>query len=153
MKTRLDIVLLLIAVALLFGCDQEARMSQQGFRLPDGDPDAGRAAFLYMQCHQCHTIAGEKLPAIPGMDPPYVELGGKVSRVKTYGELITAIINPSHKLALGYAKEVVADNGESHMYIYNSHMTVQELIDIVMYLQPKYDVKVPAYHYRVYPIT
>ena len=39
------------------------------------------------------------------------------------------------------------------MYIYNSHMTVQELIDIVMYLQPKYDVKVPAYHYRIYPTT
>lgn len=153
MKNRLDIALLLIAIAILSGCDQEARMSQQGFRLPDGDAEAGRAAFLNMQCHQCHTIAGEKLPEIPGMDPPYVELGGKVSRVKTYGELITAIINPSHKLARGYAKEVVADNGESHMYIYNSHMTVQELIDIVMYLQPKYDVKVPAYHYRVYPIT
>jgi hypothetical protein len=124
MKIRLDIALLLVAVAILSGCDQEARMSQQGFRLPDGDADAGRAAFLYMQCHQCHTIAGEQLPEIPGMDPPYVELGGKVSRVKTYGELITAIINPSHKLARGYAKEVVADNGESHMYIYNSHMTV-----------------------------
>ena len=153
MKIRADIALLLISVAILSGCDQEARMSQQGFRLPDGDADAGRTAFLYMQCHQCHTIAGEELPEIPGMDPPYVELGGKVSRVKTYGELITAIINPSHKLARGYAKEVVADNGESHMFIYNSHMTVQELIDIVMFLQPKYDVKVPAYHYRVYPIT
>lgn len=153
MKNRLDIAILLIAIAILSGCDQEARMSQQGFRLPDGDAEAGRAAFLFMQCHQCHTIAGEQLPEIPGMDPPYVELGGKVSRVKTYGELITAIINPSHKLARGYAKEVVADNGESHMYIYNSHMTVQELIDIVMYLQPQYDVKVPAYHYRVYPIT
>lgn len=153
MKNRLDIAILLIAIAILSGCDQEARMSQQGFRLPDGDAEAGRAAFLFMQCHQCHTIAGEQLPEFPGMDPPYVELGGKVSRVKTYGELITAIINPSHKLARGYAKEVVADNGESRMYIYNSHMTVQELIDIVMYLQPKYDVKVPAYHYRVYPIT
>ena len=153
MKIRLDIALLLVAVAILSSCDQEARMSQQGFRLPEGDADAGRATFLYMQCHQCHTIDGEQLPEIPGMDPPYVELGGKVSRVKTYGELITAIINPSHKLARGYAKEVVADNGESHMFIYNSHMTVQELIDIVMFLQPKYDVKVPAYHYRVYPIT
>jgi len=39
------------------------------------------------------------------------------------------------------------------MPVYNGYMTVQELIDIVMYLQPKYDVKVPAYHYRVYPIT
>ena len=146
MKTRAVIVLVLAAALLLAACDKEARMSQQGFRLPDGDAEAGRAAFLYMQCHQCHTIAGEELPRIAGVEPPYVELGGKVSKVKTYGELITSIINPSHKLAKGYAEEVVAD-------IYNSHMTVQELIDIVMYLQPKYDVEVPAYHYRIYPTT
>jgi hypothetical protein len=30
-------------------------------------------------------------------------------------------------------------------------MTVQELIDIVMYLQPHYEVFVPPYDYRVYP--
>lgn len=153
MKTRLAIVLLLLASIILVGCDQEARMSQQGFRLPEGDAEAGRLAFLYMQCHQCHTIAGEQLPQIPDTDPPYIELGGKVSKVRTYGELITSIINPSHELARGYAKEVVAEDGESHMYVYNAHMTVQELIDIVMYLQPKYDVQVPAYHYRIYPIT
>ena len=55
MKTRMAITLLLIATIVLGGCDREARMSQQGFRLPDGDPEAGRAAFLYMQCHQCHS--------------------------------------------------------------------------------------------------
>jgi mono/diheme cytochrome c family protein len=153
MKTKIGIVVLLIAVAALAACDREARMSQLGFRLPDGDADAGRAAFLYMQCHQCHTIADEEFPEIPGQLAEYVALGGKVSRVKTYGELVTAIINPSHRLAPGYAKDVVSENGESKMLIYNSHMTVQELIDIVMYLQPKYDVQVPAYHYRIYPTT
>ena len=153
MKLRAALALVAAATITLAACDREARMSQQGFRLPDGDADAGRAAFLYMQCHQCHTIAGEELPRIAGMEPPYIELGGKVSKVKTYGELITSIINPSHKLAQGYAEEVVAEGGESHMYIYNSHMTVQELIDIVMYLQPKYDVEIPAYHYRIYPTT
>ncbi|MGI9248256.1 MAG: cytochrome C, partial [Woeseiaceae bacterium] len=66
-------------------------------------------------------------------------------------QLITAIINPSHKLASGYAKEVVAEDGESKMHIYNHHMTVQELIDIVMFLQPYYDVVAPDYRYRVYP--
>lgn len=151
MKTRIGITVLLIAVAALVACDREARMSQLGFRLPDGDADAGRAAFLYMQCHQCHTIADEEFPEIRGEVTEYVELGGTVSRVKTYGELITAIINPSHRLATGYAKEVVSEDGESRMHIYNTHMTVQELIDIVMYLQPKYDVQAPAYHYRVYP--
>lgn len=152
MKTKYAIIGLVIVFALLAACDQEARMSQQGFRLPDGDADAGRAAFLYLQCHQCHTVVGEDFPLLPG-DEPYVELGGPVSKVKSYGELITSIINPSHRLAPGYAAEVIAEDGESNMYIYNSHMTVQELIDIVMYLQPKYDVLVPAYHYRIYPTT
>jgi mono/diheme cytochrome c family protein len=126
-------------------------MSEHGFRLPDGDAAAGREAFLYMQCHQCHSIEGEELPAIPGQEPPYVQIGGTVSRVKTYGQLVTAIINPSHRLADGYAKDVVSVDGESKMYNYNAHMTVKELTDIVMYLQPMYDVHVPEYHYRIYP--
>ena len=151
MKTRLVMALLLVSFAALGACDRDAMMSSKGFRLPDGDAAAGRDAFLYMQCHQCHTIDGEDLPLIPGQEMPYIELGGKVTKVKTYGELITAIINPSHELARGYAEEVVSENGESRMYIYNDHMTVQELIDIVMYLQPYYDVVVPQGKYRVYP--
>ena len=151
MKTRLVMALILVSVAALSACDRDAMMSSKGFRLPDGDAVAGRDAFLYMQCQQCHTIDGEELPLIPGQEMPYVELGGKVTKVKTYGELITAIINPSHELARGYAEEVVSEYGESNMYIYNDHMTVQELIDIVMYLQPYYDVVVPQGKYRVYP--
>jgi hypothetical protein len=98
-------------------------------------------------------VVGEEFPELEGARPPYVELGGPVTKVRTYGELITSIINPSHRLATGYAAEVVSEDGESNMYIYNSHMTIQELIDIVMYLQPKYDVQIPAYHYRIYPTT
>jgi hypothetical protein len=62
-----------------------------------------------MQCHQCHSIEGMQLPEIPGRDAPYVELGGKVTKIKTYGELLTAIIYPSHELADGYAEEVVSN--------------------------------------------
>jgi len=47
----------------------------------------------------------------------------------------------------------VSEDGESKMYIYNTHMTVQELIDIVMFLQPEYEVIPPQYHYRVYPLS
>jgi len=74
-----------------------------------------------------------------------------VSSVKTYGQIVTGIINPSHDLARGYAEEVVSEEGESKMYNYNGYMTVQELIDIVMYLQPHYDLVIPDFHYRVYP--
>lgn len=140
--------LLMASMIALVGCDRDAMMSSQGFRLPDGDAQAGREAFLYMQCNQCHTIKGMELPLIPGEDPPYVELGGKVTKIKTYGELLTAIIYPSHDLADDYAAEVVSEDGESNMYVYNEHMTVKELVDIVMFLQPQYEVIMPRVDYR-----
>ena len=153
MRARHACAVLLGCLVALTACDNEARMSEKGFRLPDGDAEAGREAFLALQCHQCHTVVGEELPEIPGQEPPYFELGGKVAKVKTYGDLVTSVINPSHRISANLAKEIVSEDGESNMYIYNSHMTVQQLIDIVMYLQPKYDVVVPEYHYRIYPAT
>ncbi len=150
MKRFSALTLLLTCVLVLSGCDEDRTMSERGFRLPDGDAMAGRETFVYMHCNQCHTIQGEQLPAIPGFEP-FVELGGSVTRVKTYGELVTAIINPSHKLADGYAKDLVSEDGKSKMYVYNGFMTVQELTDLVMFLQPHYDVVPPEFHYRVYP--
>ncbi len=149
MKTAATLALLVSAVALLGGCDRDM-MSERGFSLPEGNPMAGRETFLYMQCNQCHTIDGETLPRVPGYEP-FVELGGQVTRVKTYGELVTSIINPSHKLAEGYPEDLVAEDGKSKMYVYNGYMTVQELIDLVAFLQPHYDVVIPAFQYRVYP--
>ena len=145
-------VLLLIGILLLgvVGCTRDVT-SPAGFRLPDGDAMNGRDVFVYMQCHQCHTMAGEEFPGIPMADPPYVALGGPVSKVMTYSELVTSIINPSHELAKGYAAETVSENGESNMYVYNDYMTVQELTDLVMFLQPHYDVIVPQFEYRIYP--
>lgn len=150
MRVTSAFALLLLFLAVLGGCERD-RMSERGFSLPEGDPVAGRDTFVYMQCHQCHFIEGEQFPELPGLDPPYVELGGKVTRVKSYGELVTSIINPSHKLAEGYPPEMVAEDGESKMYVYNRYMTIQELIDLVMYLQPLYEVVVPKYDYRMYP--
>jgi sulfur-oxidizing protein SoxX len=144
---------LISLVAILWsvsGCNQDPT-SGAGFRLPDGDANQGREVFLYMQCNQCHTIKGTELPIIPFADPAYVELGGRVATVKTYGDLVTSVINPSHRLARGYAKEKVSENGESNMYTYNRHMTIQELIDLVAFLQSHYDVVPPQFDYRIYP--
>ena len=143
-------ILLLLAFVALAGCEAD-RMSERGFSLPQGNEMMGREAFVYLHCHECHTVAGEQFPIVQDADPPFVALGGRVTRVKTYGQLVTAIINPSHKLAAGYPAEVVSDDGQSKMPVYNGYMTVQELIDIVTFLQPHYDVYVPAYEYRVYP--
>lgn len=139
-----------LLAAFLGGCYADP-MSEKGFRLPDGSAADGREVFLYMQCHQCHSIHGEALPELEFSDPPYVELGGPVTEIKTYGELVTAIIHPSHDLAEGYAEEVVSENGESNMYNYNQFMTVQELTDIVTFLQPHYQVIAPDYAYRPHP--
>jgi hypothetical protein len=150
MRPASTLALLALALAVPGGCERD-RMSERGFSLPEGDAAAGRDTFVYMQCHQCHFMEGEQFPALPGMEPPYVELGGQVTRVKSYGELVTAIINPSHKLADGYPPDRVSEDGESKMYVYNRYMTIQELIDLVMYLQPHYEVVAPAYDYRMYP--
>ena len=150
MKTTTIIGTVIAAVMLMSACDEEKVMSERGFRLPDGDAQSGRETFLYMQCNQCHTIKNEELPIVPGTEP-YVELGGVVTQVKTYGELVTAIVNPSHKLADGYAEDLVSEDGVSNMYIYNDYMTVQELTDLVRFLQPHYDIAPPRYQYRIYP--
>ena len=148
---RIGAILVTLVVALGLSACEADRMSEKGFSLPEGNALAGREAFVYMHCHECHTVTGEEFPALPLADPPFVELGGKVTRVKTYGELVTSIINPSHKLAKGYPVEMVTNNNESKMPVYNGYMTVQELIDIVAFLQPHYDVFVPQYEYRIYP--
>ena len=121
--------------------------SPRGFRLPDGDAAAGRAAFMDLRCHECHTIRGEDLPAPEVQGPVAVVLGGQVTRVKTYGDLVTSIINPSHKLAPGYSRETVSRDGRSIMQIYNELMTVQQLVDLVTFLQPTYEVIPPQYEY------
>ena len=148
---RMTTWLMSFAMVLALGACEADRMSEKGFSLPEGNALNGREAFVYMHCHECHTVAGEEFPALSMADPPFVQLGGNVTRVKTYGQLVTAIINPSHKLAQGYPAELVSNEGESKMPVYNGYMTVQELIDIVAFLQPHYNVYVPQYEYRIYP--
>ena len=150
MLRKIGKILIFAALMSLTACEAD-RMSEKGFSLPEGNALNGKEAFVYMHCHECHTVAGEELPALALADPPFVELGGQVTRVKTYGQLVTAIINPTHKLARGYPVDQVANDGQSKMPVYNGYMTVQELIDIVAYLQPHYNVYVPQYEYRIYP--
>lgn len=143
------IVALLVAACCLSGCPGSPE-SARGFRLPDGDAEAGRAAFVALQCHACHQVADVELPSFPGTAPVSVELGGQVSRVKTYGDLVTSIINPSHKLIRRYPEDQVSRDGESLMPVLNDVMTVQQLVDLVAFLQPNYEVVPPLYTYPEY---
>jgi sulfur-oxidizing protein SoxX len=126
----------------MMGCDAGPR-SSLGFRLPEGDIEKGKAAFLELKCHNCHTVAGVELPP-PEVSPPVmVNLGGQVRSVKTYGELVTSIINPSHRLAKGYKRELIEVNGKSRMTDYTEVMTVRQMIDLVAFLQSRYELILP----------
>lgn len=140
---------IVFASAALSGCSEEA-IQARGFALPPGDASAGEAAFLRLQCHQCHQVAGLELPENTMIDGPVeVALGGPVTVVKSYGDLVTSIINPSHKLKRDPDQQLSAD-GESFMTVYNDVMTVQELIDIVSFLQTKFELTVPPMRYPIY---
>lgn len=115
--------------------------SGKGFTLPKGSIEQGQAAFVSLKCHACHSVSGVELPEITAELTPKVQLGGDVPRISTYGELVTSIINPSHKLAQGYSKDAVAQNGESKMKNYNDVLTIQELIDLVAFLQSRYELE------------
>jgi len=119
--------------------------SGAGLRLPDGDVQRGKAAFLELKCNTCHTVAGTEIPS-PSKDYAYVRvvvLGGEVRQVKTYGALVTSIINPSHSLAPGYPKELITKDNQSAMTNFNDTMTVRQLIDLVAFLQSRYELVLP----------
>ncbi|MBL4673567.1 MAG: c-type cytochrome [Arenicella sp.] len=151
-KTSLLIILLLIVA-----CSNEP-IANSGFSLPPGIAENGRELFTEYRCTRCHTLAGTefnddewRLTESAGIA---VELGGETSRVQTYGDLVTSIINPSHRLANGYPLDQISDNGNSKMEYYNELMTIEELIDLVTFLKSKYQFKSypeTAYPYYIYP--
>ncbi len=141
----LVVVVTLLAVSLA-GCQQQKEQQQlvtEEFVLPAGDAELGKAAFFGMRCYDCHRIPGVEMPPGEELNQAVVVLGGDTSKVKDYKGLVTSIINPSHKLAKGYAEGLVARDGQSNMTNYNDAMTVAELINIVAFLQPHYDLKAP----------
>ena len=138
---------------LLMACDQGAQ-SPRGFSLPEGNAESGYEVFIKYQCQDCHRIAGE--PEDENASYLLVKpipLGGSSGRIKTYAELVTSIINPSHKLTPRQPASFTSEDGVSFMRIVNDELTVSELIDLVSYLQPKY--KVTPYRtsdYRLYQL-
>jgi L-cysteine S-thiosulfotransferase len=133
-RTRLTTLVLLASTALACGT---GRRGSAGFHLPDGDAVRGQQAFVANRCHACHAVAGVELPP-PVADPPVpVRLGGEVTRFHTDGELTTAIVHPSHRLAAG-PEQALRSGARSRMGDFSETMTVQELIDLVAFLRSTY---------------
>lgn len=146
---------LIIALAFLLagaGCTKDGK-STRNFHLPDGDSDRGQAAFVALQCHTCHTVAMVALPP-PTADPGQVlALGGEVSRLRTYGDLLTAIVHPAYDLSDKIPPRERAKLRSSPMRDVNHIMTVRQLVDLVTFLQPRYRPLEAGYEidYRLTP--
>ncbi|NND83444.1 MAG: c-type cytochrome [Gammaproteobacteria bacterium] len=134
--------------------------SSDGFALPEGDAENGQLVFVELRCIECHSLAGTEMAAEDrwleeGDAGISVELGGVTSKAQSYQDLITSIINPSHRIAKGYPKELVTEqSGESRMLNYNEVMRVQELIDLVTFLKSQYELQnipLTIYPYYIYP--
>ena len=147
-------VFALFLVLILSACSGESK-PVKGFVLPEGDIAQGEQVFIDYNCHSCHTIPGKKFPEVDFEAPFVLEIGGEVYRVRDYGELMTAIVNPDHIISGRYKAILVEAErkaGISPMPGYAEEMTVAELIDLVAFLHAQYTKLQPDY-YRGYHLT
>ncbi|MFT5278197.1 MAG: sulfur-oxidizing protein SoxX [Glaciecola sp.] len=141
---------MIVVIVSLSACDA-GRDSPKGFSLPKGDKVKGKQVFIKHQCLSCHLIADVEANGITRELEEPIQLGRKTAKVITYAELLTSIINPSHKISRGYLVNSVDESGNSIMRNYNDVMTVAELVDLVTYLQPHFKVTPVEYSpYRNY---
>ncbi len=152
LSTR-KLIYLAFAVALLSLLFISCQNQSKGFVLPEGDIAQGKQAFVELNCNNCHSIQDIAWTGDASAEDPNTPLGGPTSTLKTYGELVTSIINPSHKISAKYAQEFAISNpdGSSKMerfgFNYNYAMSVQELVDVVTFLQSEYKLVVPKNTY------
>lgn len=151
-KKRFSIISLYFASGLfigslfiMIGCAQQGR----GFALPIGDEENGRSLFQEYACDHCHSIADITWKGVSS-DDIQVALGGEVGRVKTYGDLVTSIINPSHRISDRFFEELSSKEPQSPMPFYNNVLTVDELVDLVTYLEKQYNLVRPTTDYYPY---
>jgi len=148
MRRILQALALVTVCVIISACDQQSA----DFVLPEGDAENGQALFVSYGCNGCHTMSTVDLPEPDTSAEVRIPLGGRVSQVKSYPELVTSIINPSHKFYPRRRAEEVSEDGESLMQVYNDVMTITELTDLVAFLEAQYiEFERPGYRYRVYP--
>lgn len=146
---RLGLAFLFIAVIAACGDD---RPPVEGFVLPEGNIEEGKAAFLSLGCPQCHTVADSDIEQ-PDDAEHQVRLGGRLIQAEHYGDLLTSIVHPNHRVALQMRQQDNEGNEDgsvvSPMPDFTGTMTVAQLIDVVEFLHSKY-TQVPKYSGRYY---
>ena len=129
-----------IAAALLASSCETGRHSATGFRLPaNGDATRGKAAFQELGCTGCHKVSGETGLPEPAPQAKVLVLGGERAFETSDGYLVTAIINPAYKRHAPIAMPSQADR-----------MTIQQMTDLVAFLQTHYHRRPTTSNYGYY---
>ena len=119
--------------------------SPTGFILPPGDAMTGQTTFVALGCVNCHQVDGVSFTGSDDIPSELiVKIGGKLPRVKTYGQLVTAIIHPNAAIFKN-DERYMNTQGDSLMPDYADLMTVQQMTDLVTFLQGHYDIAAPVY--------
>lgn len=107
-----------------------------------GDPGAGRTLFEEKLCSRCHTVEGAKFSDrdLPAID--FIHLAGTNNRGWTRDSYASEIMNPQHLISPDHQKAMVRIGdrvGEvtSPMLNFNNKLTIQELINLVAFLEAK----------------
>lgn len=126
-------------VSLSLAQDKDGK---KGFRFPGGDGEAGRAAFISLNCVQCHTVKNVLTDEPKGKRRLQLELGAEQRFVKNYEDIITAITNPKHVIQEQYreilSKAELAGGIEPLMPDLTKDMSARQLIDLVVFLDQAY---------------
>lgn len=148
MKKLLKLGLLGLAVASVSACGPNPK-SSAGFTLPEGDVAQGKANYVAFGCNACHSHS--EVPQLEGAEGiPAIAIGGESARVRTYGELVTSVINPSHRVARRSSEQLADESGQSKMATFNDVMTVTQMVDLVAFLQASYTLS--PHHNTAYPV-
>lgn len=145
---RLATLLLGASTLLLGACSGDSTDNVvEGFVLPEGNLDAGRQVFVQHNCLQCHIVDDPAMPAYTGAREYEIRLGGEVLRVQNYGDLLTSVVLPDHRLSQAHQvkRDVGGEVESSPMPNVTGDLTVAELIDLVSYLHSRYSESQSAY--------
>jgi mono/diheme cytochrome c family protein len=110
--------------------------------LPKGDVARGQQAFVDLQCHACHQVAGGGLPA-PSVVPA-VALGGTRLLPPSEQDIATDIVLPSSHFAAGYPTDQIVRDDKSKMPDYSKQLTKAQLADLAAFLKSRYHRGLPS---------
>ena len=121
----------------------------RSFRFPGGDAEAGREAFVSLNCIQCHSVSGVELPDPQAERRLELALAAQARFVKNYGDLVVAITNPRHVVTEQY-RAILSDAQargaiEPLMPDLTRDMSVRQLMDLVSFLDEAYRGQLSEY--------